>query len=433
MVQKVWVISVNMGYGHQRTAEPLHELGKIINANDYEGIPEKDKTIWQSMRRSYEFISRFSRIPVIGKATFSIYDRFQKIFSFYPKRYLSKSNFTLEKIYSLFQKGWGRDLIEKLKVKSQKLKVNLPIISTFFTPAFMAEYFNYPGQIFCVVCDADISRTWAPLKPKESKIKYFAPTERVTERLKLYGVKPENIFLTGYPLPLENIGSEKMEILKEDLRNRILNLDPKKKYFEKYGSLVLEKLGSLSEKSDHPLTILFSVGGAGVQKEIGVKILKCLTPWVKEKKIKIVLSAGIRENVKKYFEKNIKKLELEEFYRGLTPVRSIEIIFEKDIESYFQKFNLALRKTDILWTKPSELSFYSALGIPIIISSPIGSQEEFNMRWLLKSGFGLSQEDSNYTKEWLFDWVNRGYLAEAAMEGFIKGEKLGTFKISRII
>jgi len=433
MVQKVWVISVNMGYGHQRTAEPLHELGKIINANDYEGIPEKDKTIWQSMRRSYEFISHFSRIPVIGKATFSIYDRFQKIFSFYPKRDLSKSNFTLEKTYSFFQKGWGRDLIEKLKVKSQKLKVNLPIISTFFTPAFMAEYFNYPGQIFCVVCDADISRTWAPLKPKESKIKYFAPTERVTERLKLYGVKPENIFLTGYPLPLENIGSEKMEILKEDLRNRILNLDPKKKYFEKYGSLVLEKLGSLSEKSDHPLTILFSVGGAGVQKEIGVKILKCLTPWVKEKKIKIVLSAGIRENVKKYFEKNIKKLELEEFYRGLTPVRSIEIIFEKDIESYFQKFNLALRKTDILWTKPSELSFYSALGIPIIISSPIGSQEEFNMRWLLKSGFGLSQEDSNYTKEWLFDWVNRGYLAEAAMEGFIKGEKLGTFKISRII
>jgi len=433
MEQKAWIVTVNMGYGHQRTAEPLHELGKIINANDYEGIPEKDKTIWQSMRRSYEFISHFSRIPVIGKATFSIYDRFQKIFSFYPKRDLSKSNFTLEKTYSFFQKGWGRDLIEKLKVKSQKLKVNLPIISTFFTPAFMAEYFNYPGQIFCVVCDADISRTWAPLKPKESKIKYFAPTERVTERLKLYGVKPENIFLTGYPLPLENIGSEKMEILKEDLRNRILNLDPKKKYFEKYGSLVLEKLGSLSEKSDHPLTILFSVGGAGVQKEIGVKILKCLTPWVKEKKIKIVLSAGIRENVKKYFEKNIKKLELEEFYRGLTPVRSIEIIFEKDIESYFQKFNLALRKTDILWTKPSELSFYSALGIPIIISSPIGSQEEFNMRWLLKSGFGLSQEDSNYTKEWLFDWVNRGYLAEAAMEGFIKGEKLGTFKISRII
>ena len=111
----------------------------------------------------------------------------------------------------------------------------------------------------------------------------------------------------------------------------------------------------------------------------------------------------------------------------------IEILFAERIEDYFQEFNQALRKTDILWTKPSELSFHAALGIPIIIAPPIGSQEEFNMRWLLKSGFGLLQENPNYTKEWLFDWLEKGYLAEAAMEGFIEGEKLGTFKIEKII
>ncbi|PIV64866.1 MAG: hypothetical protein COS09_02620, partial [Candidatus Nealsonbacteria bacterium CG01_land_8_20_14_3_00_12] len=265
MEKKVWVISVNMGYGHQRTAYPLRNLtfeGKIINANDYQGIPEKDKAFWESMRRYYEALSRFSRIPLIGKATFSIYDEFQKILGFYPKRDLSKPNFALRQIYSLLKKGWGKDLIEKLKENP------LPLISTFFTPAFMAEFFNYPGEIFCVVCDADISRTWAPINPGTSKIKYFAPTERVVERLKLYGVRSENIFLTGYPLPLENIGSEKMETLKEDLRHRILNLDPQKKYFEKYKILIEESLGALSEKSDHPLTIMFSVGGAGAQKEI---------------------------------------------------------------------------------------------------------------------------------------------------------------------
>jgi len=171
-----------MGYGHQRTAEPLRDLGEIINANDYEGIPKKDKTIWQSMQQFYGFISRFSRIPLIGKAAFSIYDRFQKIFSFYPKREISEPNFILKQIYSLFKKGWGRDLIENCKLKIE----NLPLISTFFIPAFMAEYFNYPGEIFCVVCDADISRTWVSLNPSQSKIKYFAPTERVVERLKLY-------------------------------------------------------------------------------------------------------------------------------------------------------------------------------------------------------------------------------------------------------
>ncbi len=33
----------------------------------------------------------------------------------------------------------------------------------------------------------------------------------------------------------------------------------------------------------------------------------------------------------------------------------------------------------------------------------------------------------------LFDWLERGYLAEAAMEAFIEGEKLGTFKIEKMI
>ncbi len=413
-----------MGYGHQRTAYPLRNLapeGKVINANDYQGIPEKDKKIWETTRKFYEFISRFSRIPLVGKLSFLIYDQFQKILTFYPKRDLSKPNLALKQIFSLIKKGWGKDLIEKLKVTPSTF------ISTFFIPAFMAEFFNYPGEIFCVVCDSDISRTWAPLNSQKSKIKYLAPTERVVERLKLYGVKKENIFLTGYPLPLENIGSEKMEILKEDLGYRILNLDPKRRYFHKYKVLIEENLGSLPEKSDHPLTLMFSVGGAGAQKEIGIKILKSLAEKIKKGQIKIILSAGVRERVKEYFGKNLKRLGLME-YLG----ENIKIIFERDIENYFQKFNSLLRKTDILWTKPSELSFYSALGIPIIISPPIGSQEEFNKRWLLKSGFGALQGNPNYTNQWLFDWLEKGYLAKMAMEGFIEGEKLGIFNIQKI-
>ena len=281
-----------MGYGHQRTAFPLRILagGEIVNANDYEGIPGRDKTIWEGTRKFYEFISRFSRIPLIGRTVFSIYDQFQKILTFYPKRDLSKPNIQLKQIFSLIRGGWGKDLIEKLKIKNEKLKNNLPIISTFFTPAFMAEFFDYPGEIFCMVCDADISRTWAPFNPKESKIKYFAPTERVAERLKLYGVKDENIFFTGYPLPLENIianpPANRLEILKDDLKHRLFNLDPKRKYFEKYKILIEENLGKLPEKPDHPLTILFSVGGAGVQKEIGIKILKCLRLNIKQGRVK---------------------------------------------------------------------------------------------------------------------------------------------------
>ena len=422
-MQKIWLVSVNMGYGHQRAAWPLMGLAKdekIINANTYQGISEKDRKIWQTTRKSYEFISRLGRIPLIGKFAFSVYDRFQKILNFYPKRDLSKPNFTLRQSYSLFKKGWGKDLILKLK------KNPLPFVSTFFTTAFMAEFFGYPGEIFCVVCDADIARTWVPLNPAKSKITYLAPTARTAERLKLYGVKPENIFLTGYPLPLENIGTSNLEVLKEDLKYRFLNLDPQKKYFQKYKILVDSKLGELPKNSDHPLTIMFAVGGAGAQKEIGIKIVRSLAQKIKTGEIKIILSAGTREKVKDYFKREIRD-PLSDFRGG------VEIIFEKDIGSYFQKFNLALRKTDILWTKPSELSFYSALGLPIIIAPPVGSQEEFNKRWLLRSGFGILQKNPRYASQWLFDWLKNGYLAEAAMQGFIEGEKLGSLNIEKII
>jgi len=418
-MKKICLISVNMGYGHQRTAYPLKSLateGKIINANDYPGIPKKDRETWETARRFYEFISKFKRVPLVGEFGFFIFDQFQRIISFYPKRDLSKPNFQLKQIFSLIKRGWGRDLIAKCKMQNAKL----PFISTFFTPAFMAEYFNYPGEIFCVVCDADISRTWAPFNPKASRIKYFAPNDRVVERLKLYGIREDNIFLTGYPLPQDLVGSENLEILKENLRYRLLNLDPQKRFFQHYEPLVEKHLGELSQESNHPLTLMFAVGGAGAQKEIGIKVAKKLAQKTKNKKIKIVLVAGIKEKTKEYFQKNTRGLD-------------VEIIFEKDIENYFQKFNQALRQTDILWTKPSELSFYSALGMPIIIAPAIGSQEEFNKRWLLKSGFGDSQGNPSNTDQWLFDWLEKGYFAEHAMQGFIEGEKLGTLKIKEII
>jgi len=414
-----------MGYGHQRTAFPLRDMapeGKVICANDYLGMPVRDRRIWETTRKIYESISRIKKIPLIGEFIFFIFDRIQKILRFYPKRDMSQPNFQLKQISALIKRGWGKHLIEKLKSNP------LPIITTFFTPAFMAEYFGYPGEIFCVICDADIARTWAPICPQKSRIKYFAPTSWVVSRLKLYGVKEENIFFTGYPLPQSLIGGEKMEILLRDLESRIFNLDQKKKYFKQYKVLVDKYFGRLPEFQDHPLTIMFAVGGAGAQKEIGIKILKSLAGKIKADEIKIILVAGTRKEVKEYFERNIKNLKLK---NNLD--KNIEIVFDEDIESYFQKFNLALRKTDVLWTKPSEISFYTALGLPIIIAPPVGSQEEFNKKWLLRLGSGIPQENPNYTNQWLFDFLDSGRFAEAAMQGFIEGEKLGIFNIQKII
>lgn len=412
-----------MGYGHQRTAYPLRELAfnqEVINANDYQGISESDKKLWESSRRFYEFISRFKRAPFIGELAFSVFDKFQRIPAFYPRRDLSASTLSLKRMFGFIKKGWGKDLILKLKNK------HLPLITTFFVPAFMAEFFDYPEEIYCVICDADISRHWVSLNPKKSRIKYFAPDAWTANRLALYGIKKENIFLTGFPLPLENIGTKKMEILKRDLGHRLLNLDPRKEYFKNYKTLIKNQLGRLPYKSNHILTIMFTVGGAGAQKDIGIKIVKSLSQKIKEKKIKVILAAGIRQEVKEYFEENVKKM-------GLAGNKKVEIIFASKINDYFEKFNQKLRTTDVLWTKPSELSFYTGLGLPIIIAPPVGSQEDFNKKWLLALGSATVQENPVYTDQWFFDYLNSGRLAEAAMQGFIEAEKKGVYNIQKII
>ncbi|MBI1866657.1 MAG: hypothetical protein HY005_01480 [Candidatus Staskawiczbacteria bacterium] len=418
--RRAWVVAADMGYGHQRTAYPLRDLafsGKVINANSYDGIPEKDRRFWHATKSLYEFISRFKRIPLIGNIIFSFLDKFQRILSYYPKRDLSRPDSNIKVIFSFIKKGWGEDLILRFK------KNHLPIISTFFTPAFMAEHFQYPNDIYCVVCDADIARVWASLDPKKSKIKYFAPCTWVRDRLKLYGVDPQKIFLTGYPLPKENIGKD-MEILKEDLRNRIINLDPKLKYRQLYKPLIQGYLGDLPKKSDHPLTIMFSIGGAGAQKEIGLKAVNSLKDKIKNNKLRIIIAVGTRIELTKYFTDNVRGLKLDGW---------VHILSAKTTKEYFEKFNQALRETDVLWTKPSELSFYAGLGIPIIIAPSIGSQEDFNKRWLLHIGAGTPQENPKYIDQWFFDLLNTGDFAEIAMQGFIEIEKLGTYNIEKII
>lgn len=420
---KAWIVDVSMGYGHQRTTYPLRDFaegGTIINANNYDDITEKDKKLWEQSRSFYEFISRFKKIPLIGQFTFSLWDKVQRILDFYPRRDLSGLNLVTKAHGKIIDRGWGEHLIKRLSKK------NIPLITSFYSPAMMAEKFNYPGDIYCIICDADIARAWVSPNPKHSRVKYFAPNERVVGRLKLYGIKEENIFLTGYPLPLEDVGKDK-KILKNDLKNRILNLDPQGKYLSNYGPLVRKYLGELPKKSNHPLTIAFAVGGAGAQSEIAIEILKSLKKRIQDGKVRMILIAGIRKKVSDFFIEEIKKIKMGKYIDD-----GIEIVFEPSIHAYFDSFNLALREIDILWTKPSELSFYSGLGLPIVMAPIIGSQEQFNREWLLRSGFGIDQKNPKYTDQWLFDWLNEGVLAEMAMEGFIEGKQLGAEEIKKI-
>lgn len=432
--RKAYVVAVDMGYGHQRAAYPLIDIaavpeawhfGKpmIISANSYPGIPYNDRFTWQSTRKFYETVSRMKGFPLLGKQLFNVMDYLERIESFYPKRDLSKAPFKLKYLYRLIKNGFGKHLIDELN------KNPLPFVTSFFIPAFFAEQHGYKGEIYCICTDTDISRVWAPLHPEKSRITYLVPNYRVKERLKQYGVNKDKIFVTGFPLPKETLGDEKdLSVARESLRRRIALLDPRGRYQRNYQGILSMYLGQTVTENKKPLTITFAVGGAGAQATIGISMLKSLREKIKEGTVKINLVAGSSNHVRRMFEHALVRLRLDS-YKGT----NVQIIYDPDKYEYFKKFNHELISTDILWTKPSELSFYAGMGLPIIIAPPLGAQEDCNKAWIYSIGAGFDQDNPKYTHEWLFDWLQSGWLAEAAMNGFMDAPKRGTYHIEDLI
>ena len=434
---KAYVVAVDMGYGHQRAAFPLLQIATtptdwniqtpvIISANDYPNIPERDKSRWDKTRKIYEGISRIQGFPILGKRVFHLMSYVQKIENFYPRRDLSKPTLPLKWVYKMIKNSMGRHLIETLNQNP------LPLICSFPIPAFFAEEHGYKGEIYCLCTDTDVARSWAPLHPQTSRINYFTPTLRTKERLIMYGVRPEKIIVSGFPLPTEVSADE---VLISSLRKRISNLDPRGVYQNNYKKLLTEHLGSKasrkkSEKNEkaRPLTIAFAIGGAGAQSNVGIKILESLCPNIKKGEVKLNLVAGTSVKILNKFEQAIEQLGLNE-YRDA----GVRIIYRPNKYEYFQEFNDTLADTDILWTKPSELSFYAGLGLPIIMSPTLGVQEEYNRRWLHMIGAGFEQYDPRFSNEWLFDWLNSGILATAAMSGFLNAPKRAVEHIESIM
>jgi hypothetical protein len=419
---KAWVVSADMGYGHQRAVYPLRDIAQegIITVGSSEAVSKSEKKLWKRLLNAYEFFSRAKGLPVIGPPLFSMLDSLMRIPSFYPMRNLSNSTFQVNLLESLIEKGLCKGMLDKTSTKI------LPLVTSFYASAIAADKNGF-NKIYCIICDADINRVWVAKQPWESRIEYFAPCGKAAQRLKAYGVPEERIHLTGFPLPTELLGDGNLSVLKKDLAQRLFYLDPKGKFWARHGRNVEYFLGKENcvFKNERKLTITYAVGGAGAQKEIGRTIAKSLNEKLKAGEIKINLVAGIRREVYDYFE-SVKG--------GIDPDGdSIRIIYSKSLQEYFDLFNDSLHDTDILWTKPSELSFYCALGLPIIMSPVIGSQEKFNRKWLREIQAALKQEKPEYTDQWLYDLLNRGTLAESAWDGFLKARKLGTFKIKQVL
>jgi hypothetical protein len=419
---KAWVVAADMGYGHQRAVYPLRNIAEegviVVGKND--AATKSERQLWSRLLAGYGAISRARGIPVVGKQIFQMLDSLLHIPSFYPNRNLSRPTFQVELLNSLIRQGLCAGMLDYVG------NSHLPIVTSFFAPAIAADA-RGTHRVFCIICDADLNRVWVAKEPWNSQIAYFAPCGKAAQRLRAYGVPEERIFLTGFPLPTELLGGLDFPTLRSDLGQRLNYLDPGQRFWPRHNRNIEHFLGTENcvFQRKRMLTITYSVGGAGAQKEFGASIVRSLAKRLRDGEVSVNLMAGTRTDVRDYY------LELA---REIVPgCENLHIHYSATTSDYFAQFILALKHTDILWTKPSELSFYCALGIPIIMTPPLGSQERFNRQWLFEMQAGIKQEDPHYANEWLFDRLHDGLFAEMAWSGFLKARKLGTYKILEVL
>lgn len=417
------LVAVEMGYGHLRPAHALSSfLGiPVLHADQPPVADEGESQGWARTRRFYETLSRISSAPLVGKSFGRILDSITAISPLYPARDLSRQTAPVKLLSWTAQRGLGRSLVAHLRAQ------NSPLVATFYTPAIVADYHGY-DRIYCVVTDSDVQRIWVSKDPASSNVRYFAPTGRVVARLRSYGVPREHIDFTGFPLPDSLVGGPSFVTLRANLLARLARLDPRGVFRSQYAA-ELASWGPQPEllraEREAPPRITFAVGGAGAQSEYPGLFLPSLADPIRRGKVRVSLIAGIRRDVARIFEDQIAAAGLSSQVGG-----GIDILLAPDMATYFTDFDALMARTDVLWTKPSELAFFAALGIPLVLAPPVGRHENYNRRWLLENGAGLNERDPRVAWDWLTEWLTDGTLAAAAWAGHKRLPSGGLYRIA---
>lgn len=412
-----------MGYGHLRAAHALAEALEttVLHADAPPLADLEEQRLWSAARRLYETTSRASQLPLVGPAVRRLLDAATRIPHLHPRRDLSPPDRPTRLLGRLIDRGLGAGLVGELAGGERSL------VTTYFATALAADELLPPDDrtpIFCVATDTDLARAWVGRRPAQSRIRYLLPSRRARRRLRAYGVPAENLHFTGYPLPGELLGGPHLDTLRRNLGSRLVRLDPRQRFREDLGREIEELFGPLPADAGERPTIAFVVGGAGAQAETGRLLLRSLAGSIGDGRLRLALVAGVRREVAESFERWIEESGLAD-HRGA----GIEVLVADDHDDYFRRFNRLLAVTDVLWTKPSELTFFGALGLPLVFTPPVGVQERYNRRWAFEHGAGIGQREPRFAGEWLGEWLVDGTLAAAAWNGFLRLPKLGLERI----
>ena len=412
------VVAVEMGYGHLRAAHNIAEsLGTSITRMDMPPVAgPAEAALWRGILGIYTALSKACDSRLAGPAAHALLEQLTEITPLPRNNRIESANLLSHLADRLTGNFLGRRLC-KMTAGSNK-----QVVATY-PAAAMAVRRASASRVFCLATDTDLNRAWAARDPKSAGIEYFAPVSRVVDRLRTFGVPDSKIHLTGFPLPQSLVGQAA-----PILARRIHRLDPNRTF----RSQVPEPIAGLIEQAEakypkKPIMLTLAVGGAGGQTRHVAQILQSLRKRILDEEVHLTLVAGIRPNVVEAFERVIQSVGLPGQGRG------VDILFASAHSEYFQRFETCLAHTDILWTKPSELVFYAALGLPILLAPPVGGQEHANRQWLISNESALDAGDPSHMDSRLQQLLGGGQLCTIAWNAYSRLDRLGLDRILKIL
>ena len=330
--KKILVLSVSAGAGHMRAAQAIEAYA--VQAGGGGAVVASHLDVMDFVTPAFRKLYTDFYIKLVNKAP--------ALWGYlYQATHAAPQNSSMQRL---------RRAVERLNTRAlmQQIAAFRPdaIVCTHFLPAELLSRALRQQQLACPVwvqvTDFDLHRMWV----HEHMRGYFAATDEVAFRMRHEGIAPAQIHVTGIPvMPVFAQAPERAQCAAE------FGIDPQRK------------------------TILLMGGGAGLGSldTIAARLLAL------EADFQLIVLAG----------KNAAALAALEKLAGQHPGRLLAQGFTNQVERL-------MACADLVITKPGGLTTSEclALGLPMIVNSPIPGQEERNADYLLEQGVALKAFDA---------------------------------------
>jgi hypothetical protein len=413
-----------MGYGHLRPAAALATvLGtEVLRADRAPLADARDRATLRRMHAIHVGLSRGPDVPLAGPLLRRAFDAITWIPPQARRGALSAPNGAARFLQTHLDHGFGRGLVAGLRRSGARL------VSTYFAQAIAADHHGV-DDVVCVVTDSDVNRVWVAGDPSRSRILYCVPSRRTARRLHAYGVDPDRVRVTGFPLPPALLGGPGLGALARNLAPRLRRLDPRGAWLPTAPAEARALASDASPASvASPPHAVFLVGGAGAQAGLACALARSLREPLARGALRFTIVTGTRRAAGDLVERFVAR-HAADLARG----GALRVARAATFEAYLEGLDAILAEADVLWTKPSEMTFFAALGLPVVLAPPIGYHERKNGALARRRGFGLDGPAPHDAARWLEARLASGDLARAAWAGRTRMRADGVYRVADVL